>query len=82
MSSGPKPPGSYAAYLQSQRGSREDSYDSLNTALEKRRAEFKARIEAARQLIPETIILKVFNDPSECAETFGVLDKMGMNESS
>jgi len=54
--------------------------DSINTALEKRRLEFKARIDAARQMVPETVILRIFNDPTECVETFGVLDKMGMKE--
>jgi hypothetical protein len=43
---------------------------------EKRRILFASRIEAARDIIPNHIILRIFKDPSECVESFSILDAM------
>ncbi len=50
--------------------------DSDLSPAEKRKILFASRIEAARDIIPNHIILRIFKDPSECVEAFSILDAM------
>ncbi|KAG8976945.1 hypothetical protein FRB90_008996, partial [Tulasnella sp. 427] len=47
---------------------------------EKRRNELRVRVEAARQITPAHIYIKIFREPSDCDEIFKMLDKLGLSE--
>jgi len=63
-------PGSFAE--------RENS--TSNEAAWKKEQAFKLRLEAARQLMPDHIPLRIFRNPSECIESFEALDRIGLVE--
>jgi len=61
-------------------GTRQGSTDSTKTSAQKKQAVWKMRIEAARQLMPDHIPLRIFRTPSECIESFEILDRLGVTE--
>ncbi|KAG8847140.1 hypothetical protein FRB96_001658 [Tulasnella sp. 330] len=88
-SSLPQPPGSYFPTVPSRprmtgssslrlRSHRQESReDSERIAAEKKRDEFKIRIEAARAFVPPNVVLRVFKEPEECVEASEILQRLG-----
>ncbi|KAG8926373.1 hypothetical protein FRC01_008946 [Tulasnella sp. 417] len=54
--------------------------DSAYDIEERRRNELRARVEAARQLTPAHILLKIFREPQDCGDVFKLLDELGLKE--
>ncbi|KAG8897265.1 hypothetical protein FRB99_008273 [Tulasnella sp. 403] len=58
----------------------EDNPDPERQAAEKRRNDIRMRLAAARDLIPDNVILRIFRDPSECFEAHDILEQFGLHE--
>ncbi|KAG9037458.1 hypothetical protein FRB95_005397 [Tulasnella sp. JGI-2019a] len=93
-STGPLPPGSYfppkpparpySVMSSSGSGFRKGSKgeDPERVAAEKKRDEFRIRIQAARAIVPKHIVLRVFKEPEECLEATEILDRLNAQQAS